>query len=41
MKQVFAGQHYDTIEDIFMAVEAFLGELLMDLLETVFQEWIQ
>jgi hypothetical protein len=36
MKQAFAGQHFATIEDLLMSVEAFLRELSADLLQTVF-----
>jgi hypothetical protein len=38
MKQAFGGQHFDTIDDLFMGVEGFLGGLYADSLQTVFQE---
>jgi histone-lysine N-methyltransferase SETMAR len=40
MKQAFAGRHFDTIDDLFMDVEAFLGGLSADSLQTVFPEWV-
>jgi hypothetical protein len=41
MKQAFAGQDFDTIDDIFMGVETFLGWLSADFVQTGFQEWVQ
>jgi hypothetical protein len=38
MKQTFAGQHFDTINDLFMGVEVFLGGLSADFLQTVLWE---
>jgi hypothetical protein len=38
MKQAFGGQYFDTINKLFMGVEAFLGELFPDFLQIVFQE---
>jgi hypothetical protein len=35
MKQVFAGQHSDTIDDLFIGVGAFLGRPSADFLQTV------
>jgi hypothetical protein len=32
------GQHFDTIHDLFIGVETFLGERSADVLQTVFQE---
>jgi hypothetical protein len=40
MKQTFAGQHFDTIDDFLMGVEASLGGLSSDFLQIVFQEWV-
>jgi hypothetical protein len=39
MKQAFAGQDFDTIDDFFMGVEE--GGLYADFLQTVFQEWVR
>jgi hypothetical protein len=41
MKQASAGQHFDTIDDRFTDVEAFLGRLSAGFLQTVRQEWVQ
>jgi hypothetical protein len=41
MKEAFAGQHFATIADLFMSLEAFLRGPSADLLQTVFQEWIR
>jgi histone-lysine N-methyltransferase SETMAR len=41
MKHVFAGQHFATIDDLLMGVEAFLRGLSPDVLQTVFQEWVR
>jgi hypothetical protein len=41
MKQAFAGQHFATISDLLMSVEAFLRRLSADFLQTVFQQWIR
>jgi hypothetical protein len=41
MKQAFAGQHFATIDDLLMSVDAFLRGLSSDFLQTVFQEWIR
>jgi hypothetical protein len=41
MKQAFAGQHLDPIDDLFMGVEVFLGGPSADFSQTVFQEWVQ
>jgi hypothetical protein len=38
MKQAFAGQHFDNIDDLLMDVQGFLGRLSADFLQTVFQE---
>jgi hypothetical protein len=40
MRQEFAGQHFDTIDDLCMDVEAFLGRPSVDFLQTGFQEWV-
>jgi hypothetical protein len=40
-KQMFAGQHFATVGDLLMSVEAFLRGLSADVLQTVFQEWIR
>jgi histone-lysine N-methyltransferase SETMAR len=37
-KQASAGHHFDTIDDLWMGVEVFLGGLSADCLQTVFQE---
>jgi hypothetical protein len=37
MKQACAGQSFDTIDNLFMGVNAFLGGLSADFLHTVFQ----
>jgi hypothetical protein len=39
MKQAFAWQHFATIDDLLMSVEAFLTRLSAEFLQTVFQEW--
>jgi hypothetical protein len=41
IKQAFAEKHFDTILDLFMRVEEFLGRLSADYLQTVFQEWVR
>jgi hypothetical protein len=41
MKQAFPWQHFATIDDLIMSVEAFLRGLSADFSQTVFQEWIQ
>jgi hypothetical protein len=41
MKQAFAGQHFDAIDNLFLGVEAFLGGLSADFLQIVFQEWVR
>jgi hypothetical protein len=41
MKQRFAGQHFDTIDDFFMSTEAFLGGISADFLQIVCQEWLR
>jgi hypothetical protein len=41
MKQAFGGQHFDTSDYTFMGVEAFLGGLSPDFLQTGFQEWVR
>jgi hypothetical protein len=38
MKQVFAGQHFDAINHLFMGVEAFMAGLSANIFQTVFQE---
>jgi hypothetical protein len=40
MKQAFVMQHFATIDDLLMSVEAFLRGLSADFLQAVFQEWI-
>jgi hypothetical protein len=37
MKQAFSGQYFDTIDDFFMDVEAFMGGLSADFFQTVFK----
>jgi hypothetical protein len=39
MKQAFAVQHFATVEDLLMSVEAFLREISAHFLQTVFREW--
>jgi hypothetical protein len=39
MKQAFAWQHFATIDDLLMRVQAFLGGFSAEILQTVFQEW--
>jgi hypothetical protein len=41
MKQAFAEQHFATIDDLLMSVDAFLRGLSADFLQIVFQEWIR
>jgi histone-lysine N-methyltransferase SETMAR len=41
MKQAFAGQHFATIDDLLMRVEAFLRGLSADFLQAVYQEQIR
>jgi hypothetical protein len=41
MKQAFGGQYFDSIDDLFMGVEASLGGLSVDFLHAVFQEWVR
>jgi hypothetical protein len=41
MKEAFAEQHFATIDDLLMSVEAFLRGLCADFLHPVFQEWIR
>jgi hypothetical protein len=41
MKQAFTRQHFATIDDLLMSVEAFIRGLSADFLQTVFQEWIR
>jgi hypothetical protein len=41
IKQAFAGQYFETIDDLSMGVQAFLGGLSADFLQTVFEEWIR
>jgi hypothetical protein len=41
MKQAFAGQHFPTIDDLLMGVEAFLKWLSADFFQTVFGERIR
>jgi hypothetical protein len=36
MKQAFGGQHFDTIDDLFLRVEAFLEDLLRTSYRPVF-----
>jgi hypothetical protein len=38
---VGAGQHFATIDDLLMSVEAFIRGLSADFLQTAFQEWIR
>jgi hypothetical protein len=38
---VFAGQHFDTIDDIFMGVEGFLWGISADFLHTTFHEYVR
>jgi transposase len=40
-KKVFARYHFDTIDDLCMSVEAFLGGLSAEFLQTLFQEWVR
>jgi hypothetical protein len=41
MKQVFAWQHFATIDGLLMSMDAFPRGLSADFLQIVFQEWIQ
>jgi hypothetical protein len=41
MKQAFTRQHFATIDNLLMSVEAFLRGLSADFLQTIFQEWIR
>jgi hypothetical protein len=41
MKKPFAGQHCETIDNLCMAVEAFLGWLSANFSQTFFQEWVR
>jgi hypothetical protein len=41
MKQAFASQHFATIHDLLMSVEAFLRGLSADFLQTFCQGWIR
>jgi hypothetical protein len=41
VKQAFAVQHFTTIDNLLMSVEAFLRGLSADLLRIAFQEWIR
>jgi hypothetical protein len=41
MKQEFAGQSFDTIDDLFMGVGVFLGGLSADFVHAIFQEWVR
>jgi histone-lysine N-methyltransferase SETMAR len=41
MKGNFWGQCFDSLDGLFDAGESFLGGLCADVLQTVFQEWIQ
>jgi hypothetical protein len=38
MKQAFTRQHFNTIDDLSMDVEAFLTRLSAEFLQTIFQE---
>jgi hypothetical protein len=40
MKQVFAGQHFDAIDYLFIGVEGFMGGYSADFLQALFQEWV-
>jgi hypothetical protein len=39
MKENFSGQHFESVEELLLAVEAFLRRLSADFLQTVFLEW--
>jgi hypothetical protein len=39
MKENFTGQRFESVEELFLAVEAFLRGLSADFLQTVFLEW--
>jgi histone-lysine N-methyltransferase SETMAR len=39
MKENFSGQHFESVEELFLAVEAFLRGLSVEFLQTVFLEW--
>jgi hypothetical protein len=41
MKGDFWGQRFDSLDGLFDAGESFLGGLCADVLQTIFQEWIQ
>jgi hypothetical protein len=41
MKQASAGQHFNTIDDLFNGVKAFPGGLSSDLFQTVLQRLVQ
>jgi hypothetical protein len=41
MKGNVWGQRFDSLDGIFDSGESFLGGLSADVLQTVFQEWIQ
>jgi hypothetical protein len=41
MKQAFAERQFDTIDSRFIGVNAFMGGLSADFLQTVFQEWVR
>jgi hypothetical protein len=41
MKQARPGQHFATIDDLLMSVEALLRGLSVDFLRAILQEWIR
>jgi hypothetical protein len=41
MKENCSGQHFERVEELFLAVEAFLRGVSADFLQTVFLEWEQ
>jgi hypothetical protein len=40
LKQAFARQRFDTIDNRFIGVEAFLRGLYADFLQTIVQKWV-
>jgi hypothetical protein len=39
MKENFSGQRFESVEELFLAVEAFLSWLSADFLQTVLLKW--
>jgi hypothetical protein len=39
MKENFSGQRFESVDELFFAVEAFLRGIPADFLRTVFLEW--